>query len=120
MSLETAGVREALEDASVPKHVHDLKAVERALAREGVVLAGAIEDVMLYSYLVNPTHGSHTLSDAAARSSSRALTHVPETELAEAATAVERLIGRSVAGRWRMRRRRMRGMLAAGREVRRG
>jgi len=92
VSLETPGVREALEDAALPKHVHDLKAVERALRREGVTLAGAIEDVMLYSYLVNPTHGSHTLADAAARSSNRALTHVPETELAEAATAVERLI----------------------------
>ncbi len=92
VSLEAEGVRAALADAALPKHVHDLKAVERALARQGVVLAGAVEDVMLYSYLVNPTHGSHTLADAAARSSSRALTHVPGTELAEAATAVERLI----------------------------
>ncbi len=92
VGLDAPGVREALADASLPKQVHDLKAVERALATQGVVLRGAAEDVMLTSYLVNPTHGSHTLSDVAARSSNRALTHKPETELAEAATAVARLV----------------------------
>ncbi len=91
VGLQTPGVRQALEDASLPKQVHDLKAVERALAAQGARLAGEVEDVMLTSYLVNPTHGSHTLADVAARSSSRALTHRPETRLAEAATAVARL-----------------------------
>ena len=93
VGIDATGVREALEDAALPKHVHDLKAVTRALAAQGVTLRGEISDVMLWSYLVNPTHGSHTLADVAARSSNRALTHAPETLLAESASAVERLIG---------------------------
>ena len=91
VELSAAGVREALEDAALPKLVHDLKAVTRALAPHGVKLAGAVEDVMLYSYLVNPTHGSHTLADVAARSSSMALGRGQETILPEAASAIERL-----------------------------
>ena len=92
VGLDAPGVRAALLDAALPKHVHDLKAVTRALAAQGVEFAGPVEDVMLYSYLVNPTHGSHTLADVAARSSSRALTHAPETLLAESASAIERLM----------------------------
>ncbi len=93
VGIDAAGVREALADAALPKHVHDLKAVTRAMAVQGVELGGEVSDVMLWSYLVNPTHGSHTLADVAARSSNRALTHAPETLLAESASAVERLIG---------------------------
>jgi DNA polymerase-1 len=62
---------------------------------------------MLLSYLVNPTHGSHTLPDIAARSTSRALVHQPTKEnpndpkrLPEAAAAVVRLatiLGQQVA-----------------------
>ena len=98
VSLDAAGLREALEDAALPKDVHDLKAVLRALAPHGIALAGVRDDVMLLSYLVNPTHGSHTLPDIAARTTSRALTHqwtkanpsAPE-RLAEAAAAIVRL-----------------------------
>jgi DNA polymerase-1 len=93
VSLDAPGLREALEDAALPKRVHDLKAVLRALEPHGITLRGAITDVMLLSYLLNPTHGSHTLADVAARTSSRALTHAPETLLAEAANAIERLSG---------------------------
>ena len=85
-------LRSALEDPTLPKHVHDLKAVTRALAPHGINLAGPVTDVMLLSYLTNPTHGSHTLADVAARSSSRALTHAPETLLPEAASAISRLV----------------------------
>ena len=85
-------LRAALEDPTLPKHVHDLKAVTRALAPHGITLAGPVTDVMLLSYLTNPTHGSHTLADVAARSSSRALTHAPETLLPEAASAISRLV----------------------------
>jgi len=92
VAIDAPGLREALEDPTLPKHVHDLKAVTRALAPHGIDLRGPVEDVMLYSYLTNPTHGSHTLADVAARSSSRALTHAPETLLAEAASAINRLI----------------------------
>jgi DNA polymerase-1 len=98
VGLDTPGIREALEDASLPKQVHDLKAVLRALAPHGVALAGAVTDVMLESYLLNPTHASHTLIDIAARSTSLALLHQPTKDnphdskrLAEAAAAVVRL-----------------------------
>jgi DNA polymerase-1 len=97
-ALDAPGLRAALEDAALPKHVHDLKAVLRALAPHGIVLRGAITDVMLESYLVNPTHASHTLPDIAARSTNRALVHQPTKanpadpkRLAEAAGAIVRL-----------------------------
>ncbi|MFC6645624.1 DNA polymerase I [Granulicella cerasi] len=90
--------RAVLEDESLPKRVHDLKAVLRALEPHGVTLRGHVTDVMLESYLLNPTHGSHTLVDIAARSTSRALTHQPAKDnpsdplrLAEAASAVSKL-----------------------------
>ena len=74
------------------------KAVLRALAPHGVTLRGDITDVMLQSYLVNPTHASHTLPDIAARSTNRALVHQPTKanpadpkRLPEAAAAIVRL-----------------------------
>jgi DNA polymerase-1 len=98
VALDVPGLREALEDQSLPKQVHDLKAVMRALEPHGVTLGGAITDVMLQSYLLNPTHSSHTLVDLAARTTSLALMHQPTKEnpndpkrLAEAAAAVARL-----------------------------
>ncbi len=98
VGVETPELREALADRTLPKRVHDLKAVLRALEPQGIALAGDITDVMLESYLVNPTHGSHTLVDIAARTTSRALLHQPTKEnpsdpkrLAEAAAAVARL-----------------------------
>ena len=98
VSLDAPGVRAALEDESLPKLVHDLKAVLRAFTPHGVNLRAVTTDVMLQSYLVNPTHGSHTLPDIAARSTNRALEHQPAKlnpndpkRLAEAAAAVVRL-----------------------------
>jgi DNA polymerase-1 len=97
--IDAAGLREALEDASLPKHVHDLKAILRLLEPQSITLAGVRDDVMLYSYLINPTHGSHTLADVTARFTNRALTPVPkkptpkevEHLLPEAANATQRL-----------------------------
>jgi DNA polymerase-1 len=92
-----APVKLALADATLPKTVHDLKAVLRTCESAGIALAGVRDDVMLYSYLVNPTHGSHKLSDVAARFNDRALTVVekkqvaPEYILPEAAAAVFQL-----------------------------
>jgi DNA polymerase-1 len=98
VDLDTPGLREALEDPTLPKQVHDLKAVLRALQPHNVALRGPITDVMLQSYLLNPTHSSHTLVDIAARSTSLALTHQPSkanpsdpNRLAEAAAAITRL-----------------------------
>jgi DNA polymerase-1 len=97
-SADAAGLRAALEDVALPKEVHDLKAVFRALQPHGVRLAGAITDVMLESYLLNPAHSSHTLVDIAARTASMVLKHQPAKanlndprRLAEAAGAVARL-----------------------------
>jgi DNA polymerase-1 len=105
--LDHPGLREALADPALPKDIHDLKAVLRALAPHNVTLAGVRDDVMLLSYLVNPTHGSHTLPDIAARTTSRALTHQPTKDnpadpkrLPEAAAAIVRLasaLGRQIA-----------------------
>jgi DNA polymerase-1 len=99
VALDAPGLRAALEDAALPKHVHDLKAVLRALAPHGVVLRGVETDVMLESYLVNPTHASHTLPDIAARSTNRALVHQPTKvnpadpkRLPEGAAAIVRLV----------------------------
>jgi DNA polymerase-1 len=97
--LDAPGLREALEDPTLPKHVHDLKAVLRALEPHGLTLAGVRDDVMLYSYLINPTHGSHILPDVTARFTNRALAHASKTPtqteianlLPEAANAVHRL-----------------------------
>ena len=98
VGLDLPGVKEALTDASLPKDVHDLKAVLRALVPHDLQLAGVRDDVMLLSYLVNPTHSSHTLVDIAARTTSRALTHQwtkdnpsDKERLPEAASAIARL-----------------------------
>lgn len=97
LSEAAAPVRDALADASLPKAVHDLKAVLRTLGSAKLPIANVRDDVMLYSYLVNPTHGSHTLADVAARFNDRALTAVekkqapPEFALPEAASAVLQL-----------------------------
>ncbi len=97
-TLDAPNLRAALEDATLPKLVHDLKSVLRALAPHGVTLRGDITDVMLQSYLINPTHASHTLPDIAARSTNRALVHQPTkanpadpNRLPEAAAAIIRL-----------------------------
>ena len=96
--LDAPSLRAALEDATLPKLVHDLKAVLRALAPHNITLRGDITDVMLQRYLVNPTHASHTLPDIAARSTNRALVHQPTKanpadpkRLPEAAAAIVRL-----------------------------
>ncbi len=107
VSLDSPGVREALADPKLSKDVHDLKAILRALESHTAALEGVRDDVMLLSYLVNPTHGSHTLPDIAARTTSRALVHqltkanpADPNRLPEAAAAIVRLaaaIGKQIA-----------------------
>jgi len=73
-------VDQMLADSSIPKSVHDSKSglrllSDRAEAQPGVavprddssVLAGVRDDVMLFSYLLNPTYSSHTLPEVALR-----------------------------------------------------
>jgi DNA polymerase I len=89
--LDLENVRALLEDENVPKRVHDLKGTMRVLEQQDVTLRGASDDLMLYSYLVNPTHASHRLSDVAARFSEHPLKETGDRELAEAAHAIESL-----------------------------
>jgi DNA polymerase-1 len=96
VELSVPEIRALLEDESIPKDLHDLKAVLRAVASHGITLRGVRDDVMLLSYLVNPTHSSHTLPDVTARFTQRALTPVVKgvvapTLLAESANAIHRL-----------------------------
>jgi DNA polymerase-1 len=84
-------LRALLEDASVPKRVHDLKGTLRTLQLRGIHLAGAGDDLMLYSYLVNPTHATHRLADVAARFTNRPLQQTGEAQLAEAAHVIRGL-----------------------------
>jgi DNA polymerase-1 len=60
-------VRIALEDAEVPKTIHDFKSALRHFSEQGITLAGVKHDPMLYSYLLDPTYSSHALPEIALR-----------------------------------------------------
>jgi DNA polymerase-1 len=64
-------VKSALEDAAVPKTVHDLKLAlhffREHFSEAGIALAGVRHDPMLYSYLLDPTYSSHSLAEVALR-----------------------------------------------------
>jgi DNA polymerase I len=90
-ATEAQDLRALLEDAKTPKSLHDLKATLRFLERElGIHVAGRIDDLMLYSYLINPTHATHRLPDVVARFSSQPLS-LGDAYLAEGAQAIFRL-----------------------------
>jgi DNA polymerase-1 len=89
----TAELRSLLEDAAVPKQTHDWKSALHLLTAQGVELRGAIasrgavDDTMLLSYALNPTHSTQSLADVAARHSQPA----PST-LAAGAAAIHALV----------------------------
>jgi len=60
-------LRQILEDEAVPKRVHDLKLALHVLGGLGVSLRGPVDDSMLLSYGLNPTHATQSLADVAAR-----------------------------------------------------
>jgi len=80
-----------LEDAKVSKRVHDLKAALRVCESDGVTLRGATDDLMLYSYLINPTHATHRLGDVSARFGGGPPRETGERALTEAAYLTEAL-----------------------------
>ena len=82
-SAVTAEVHEG-----VPLAVHDYKAAIHALDRNYIALEEVRHDLMLYSYLLDPTYSSHTLKDIALRKLSLRLTG----EVAEAADVTGRLL----------------------------
>ena len=76
-----------LEDANLPKAVHDYKAALRELQAHGIELAGVVDDPMLYSYLINPTYAKHSLAEIGIRSFNLKLSE----SLAEAADVTGRI-----------------------------
>jgi DNA polymerase-1 len=85
-------VKPLLEDEAIPKRAHDLKGSLRSLEHRGVHLQNTPDDLMLYSYLINPTHASHRLGDVAARFSNHPLHETGDTQLTEAVHAVQTLM----------------------------
>jgi DNA polymerase-1 len=63
----TPELRALLADAAVPKRTHDLKLALHVLGEQGVELRGVVDDTMLLSYALNPTHATQSLADVAAR-----------------------------------------------------
>jgi DNA polymerase-1 len=80
-------LKSALADAKIPKTIHDSKSALRTLEPRGVALAGVAHDGLLYSYLLDPTYTSHSLSAVALRRFNLKL----EGSLAEAADLTGRL-----------------------------
>ncbi|MGO8718076.1 MAG: DNA polymerase I, partial [Acidobacteriaceae bacterium] len=87
----TALLRSALEDATLPKSVHNLKTLLRTTQAHGIHLTGVQDDLMLYSYLLNPTHSTHRLEDVAARFDNQSLRGEGEEALPMAAATIARL-----------------------------
>ncbi len=73
----TADLRALLEDAAVAKIVHDWKTTLHRLAALGITLRGRVDDTMLLSYALNPTHTTQTLADVVARSGLAAAASLP-------------------------------------------
>ena len=80
-------VKSVLEDAAVPKTVHDLKFALHHFSEQGIQIAGVKHDPMLYSYLLDPTYASHSLPEVALRRFNLKLSG----NLAEAADVTGRL-----------------------------
>jgi len=83
----TERLRALLEDAAVSKKTHDWKSALHLLTAQGVTLRGMVDDSMLLSYALNPTHATQTLADVAARHSQAA-----PFSLAAGAAAIRALV----------------------------
>jgi DNA polymerase-1 len=80
-------VKSVLEDVAMPKTVHDFKLALHHFGEQEIALAGVRHDPMLYSYLLDPTYSSHSLSEVALRRFNLKLSG----NLAEAADVTGRL-----------------------------
>jgi len=80
-------IKSVLEDAAVPKTIHDLKSALHHFGEQGIALTGVQHDPMLYSYLLDPTYSSHSLPEVALRKFNLKLSG----NLAEAADVTGRL-----------------------------
>jgi DNA polymerase I len=79
----TVELRALLANTNVPKRVHDWKLALHVLHGLDVELSGPVDDTMLLSYGLNPTHATQSLADVAARNG-----HNPPLSLAAAAATV--------------------------------
>jgi DNA polymerase-1 len=82
----TPELRALLEDANIPKRVHDWKLALHVLGDMNVTLRGPVHDTQLLSYALNPTHATQSLADVAARHN-----QPPPASLPAAAAAVNAL-----------------------------
>jgi DNA polymerase-1 len=91
--LDSEHLRPLLADENTSKSLHDLKAALRILGHHvaGLELAGPVDDLMLYSYLINPTHTTHPLPDVVARFSGGALPASGDDLLPASANAIRSL-----------------------------
>ena len=64
-SEAATAVNSVVSDPTLPKAIHDWKAASHALA--GAKLEGVQHDTKLYSYLLDPTYSSHSLSEVVLR-----------------------------------------------------
>ena len=83
----TPELRALLQDAAVPKRVHDWKSGLHLLTAQGVTLRGPVDDTQLLSYALNPTHATQALADVAARHAQPAPSTLPA-----AAAAIRELV----------------------------
>ena len=81
------GLKELLADAKTSKLTHDWKATLHALHEAGTQLEGQVDDAMLLSYALNPTHTTQSLADVAARHGQN-----PPASLAAEAAAIHALV----------------------------
>jgi DNA polymerase-1 len=88
LSIPLSGELRALfEDDSVPKFTHDCKLALHVLSGLGVEMRGTVDDVMLLSYALNPTHTTQTIADVAVRHG-----HAPPPSLMAAAATIHALL----------------------------
>ena len=83
----TPELRALLEDSSIPKRVHDWKLALHVLGDMAITFHGPVDDSMLLSYALNPTHSTQSLADVAARHG-----QAPPTSLPAAAAAIHALV----------------------------
>jgi len=83
----SADLRALFEDAAVPKSTHDSKLAHHVLDGLGIALRGPIDDTMLLSYALNPTHSTQSIADVAARHG-----HAPPPSLVSAAATIYALV----------------------------
>jgi DNA polymerase-1 len=82
----TQELRALLEDAKILKRTHDWKLALHVLSGLDVNLSGVVDDLMLLSYALNPTHATQALGDIAARQG-----HPPPASVAAGAAVIHAL-----------------------------